>query len=302
MTTKKITESDIKLKNEPKKCFIVTPIGGDNTPTRRAADGLIRAVIEPVLQELGFETYVAHRISETGSITRQVIEHVLYDDLVIANLSELNPNVMYELAVRHCTELPVVVLAEEGTRLPFDIAAERTIFFTNDMHGAEDLKPRLILAINEALKMESSDNPVYRVANTRIVREKIQEDDTQGYLLSKLDSIENALSRLITYPNTEIKNIYNVISDKETYKGSTLNIDLSRIITKEEYKLIYTNIAQLHIALLTEISLSTTPSKKASRIVVKAAQELIVETITDSIESAQIDNLTILRVTKSDYN
>lgn len=302
MTTKKIAETEIKVEKESKSCFIVTPIGGDNTTTRRAADGLIKAVIEPVLKELGFETFVAHKISESGSITRQVIEHVLYDDLVIANLSELNPNVMYELAVRHCTELPVVVLAEHGTRLPFDIAAERTIFYFNDMHGAEDLKPQLDLAIKVAMQQKNSDNPVYRVANTKVVREKIQEDDTQGYLLSKLDSIETALNRLTVSSNTEIKNIYNVISDTETYKGSTLIIDLSRIITQEEYKLIYTKITQLSIALLTGVSLSTTPSNKASRIIVKAAQDLIVETITKTIESAQIDDLTILRVTKSDYN
>lgn len=196
MTTKKTDKLEATENSESKSCFIVTPIGGDNTSTHRAADGLIRAVIEPVLDELGFETFVAHKISESGSITRQVIEHVLYDDLVIANLSELNPNVMYELAVRHCTELPVVVLAEQGTRLPFDIAAERTIFYTNDMHGAEDLKPQLIIAINDALKTGNNDNPVYRVANAKVVREKIEQDDTQGYLLHKLDNLETSVNAL----------------------------------------------------------------------------------------------------------
>lgn len=179
-----------------KRCFIVTPIGSDASPTRRAADGLISAVMKPVLEKMGFETYVAHEIASPGSITRQVIEHVIYDDLVIANLSELNPNVMYELAVRHCVGLPIVVLAENGTRLPFDISDERTVFFQNDMYGAVDLAPRLESAIEAALMTGEPDNPVYRVTQSRVLRESVEPDDAQAFLIKKLDYIESFIGEV----------------------------------------------------------------------------------------------------------
>ncbi|HCF6020804.1 hypothetical protein ACSESQ_16155 [Pseudomonas aeruginosa] len=177
-----------------RKCFVVTPIGADSSSTRRAADGLINAVMKPVLNRLGFETVVAHEIASPGSITRQVVEHIVYDELVIANLTELNPNVMYELAVRHCVGLPIVVLAESGTRLPFDISDERTVFFQNDMHGVVELAPRLEVAIQAALMAEEPDNPVYRVTQTRVLREAAESDDAQSFLIKKLDYIESFIS------------------------------------------------------------------------------------------------------------
>lgn len=176
--------------------FIVTPIGPELSATRRATDGLINAVLKPVLEGMDYEVFVAHEIASPGSITRQVIEHVLYDGLVVANLSELNPNVMYELAVRHCVGLPIVVLAENGTRLPFDISDERTVFFQNDMSGVVDLGPQLASAVKAAISMKAPDNPIYRVTQSRVLRESAEQDDVQSFLLKKLDSIEAFIAEI----------------------------------------------------------------------------------------------------------
>lgn len=179
-----------------KKAFIVTPIGGADSSTRRAADGLIISVLEPLLVELGYEVFVAHRISLTGSITKQVIEHLLEDDLVVCNLSELNPNVMYELAVRHATGKPVITIAENGTRLPFDIADERTIFYMNDMRGVAELTPTLHEVISATVAKSEQDNPITRVRQHRALIDSLDQGDAKNILIERLDDIEDLLRQL----------------------------------------------------------------------------------------------------------
>lgn len=181
-----------------KRCFLITPIGATDSDTRRATNGLINAAIRPICEELDLEFFVAHEISSPGSITTQVIQHLIDDELVIANLSELNPNVMYELAVRHAKRLPVVILAKEGTALPFDVSDQRTIFFRNDMAGSEELKPMLLGAINASLADVLPDNPIYRAVKHIAIQESATESDINKYLAEKVESIESAISALST--------------------------------------------------------------------------------------------------------
>ncbi len=198
MSVKK-KESDEKTTHTNKKCFVVTPIGGEGSEIRRSADGLIDTVIEPVCEKLGLEMYVAHRISTPGSITTQVLEHLLNDELVIANLTTLNPNVMYELAVRHSARFPVVSLAHEGTDLPFDISDERTLFFRDDMAGVTKLIPELERMASDAISDTEPDNPVYRAAKGVVMKTVKPDSDHLQYLLSKFDSLERMLSKEIKH-------------------------------------------------------------------------------------------------------
>lgn len=181
-------EAVIKVKT--KTCFIVTPIGADNSNIRRAADGVIDSAIEPVLREFNYMCKVAHRVNQQGLITAQVINDVVESELVIANLTELNPNVMYELALRHCTDKPIIHICEKGTILPFDIKDQRTIMYENDMLGVKELKENLkkyIEEINESF--EENSNIITFVRQQKILIDNIGSEEDSGMLKIILNEI-----------------------------------------------------------------------------------------------------------------
>lgn len=183
--------------SDNKKCFVITPIGPEESEIRRAADGLIGAVIRPVMDSLMFETHVAHEMPAPGSISRQVLQHVLEDEMVIANLTTLNPNVMYELAVRHCVGLPLVVLAERGTKLPFDVSDERTIFFSDDLWGGLELREQFKRAVESALaNRDDPDNPITRVQQGKILREAASGNDLSTLIVEKLEFLDRSVSEI----------------------------------------------------------------------------------------------------------
>jgi hypothetical protein len=118
-----------------KICFYITPIGSDDSVERKHADLFMSSLVEPALEELGLKVIRADKIGEPGMITTQVLEYLKRSRLAIADLSYLNPNVFYEVALRHALRLPIVQVIRKADRLPFDVNQSRTLTFdTTDIY------------------------------------------------------------------------------------------------------------------------------------------------------------------------
>lgn len=124
-----------------KICFYIAPIGKEGSDARKHSDLFLHQIVEPALNGFDFKVVRADMIGESGMITTQILEHILRAKLAIVDLSMHNPNVFYELAVRHATKLPVVLLIRKLDHIPFDINQARTIEIdTTDIYS---LVPKL---------------------------------------------------------------------------------------------------------------------------------------------------------------
>jgi hypothetical protein len=98
-------------------------------------------------------------------ITSQVLEHILRARLVIADLSYHNPNVFYEMALRHAVKLPVVQICRRCDRLPFDVNQVRTVSIdTTDIYTLvprlETYRSEIASQVRAALEGQSTGNPI----------------------------------------------------------------------------------------------------------------------------------------------
>ena len=131
-----------------KDCFVIAPIGEVDSDTRKRSDQILKHVITPALKECGYKPTRADTISEPGMITSQVIQHIVDDPLVIADLTERNPNVFYELAIRHVIRKPLVQIIKKGEQIPFDVAGTRTIHVDHhDLDSVEYAKTEIIAQV-----------------------------------------------------------------------------------------------------------------------------------------------------------
>ena len=92
-------------------------------------------------KRLGYEAIRGDHIHQPGMINSQVIERLVDDEIAIANLTGNNPNVYYELAIRHGVNKHVINIKDGPEPLAFDIVGMRTINvdfrYINDIKNAE---------------------------------------------------------------------------------------------------------------------------------------------------------------------
>lgn len=188
------TEGKKSAKDDSKPvAFVISPIGDPDSPERKRADQILKHVIKPVASELGYGVVRADKISKPGIITSQILEHIMNDALVIADLTDHNPNVFYELAVRHTIKKPVIQVIREGQKIPFDVAPTRTIPIDHkDLDSVEEAKKELMNQI-KAVEEDPSlvDSPISVAVDLHSLKES---DDPTRKTLAELRTYLQGIS------------------------------------------------------------------------------------------------------------
>ena len=207
-----------------KSCFIVAPIGSSESDIRKRSDQVFEFLLQPILEELGYKAIRADMINHPGIITSQIIEHLVSDELVIADLTGSNANVLYELAVRHTLRKPFIQIMTSGEKLPFDIGQNRTIFFDyKELSSIENFKKSLkgqIISIEKnpdeisnpvsnflsLQQIKESDNPASQI--TADVYERLEKySDNFQTIQEGIEKLLNGITTNLVQTNAEARYI-----------------------------------------------------------------------------------------------
>ena len=180
-----------------KTCFVVCPIGDEGSEIRKRSDTLFKHIISPVCQACSFEPIRIDKENTNGSLTDEIISHISIDDLVIADITDSNPNAFYEIGYRAALKKPAIHLMSKDTVIPFDVSSIRTFTYSFDLDSVEELRDRLIQTINSISfdtnePLSNSEIPSANNFNAQILQEIYKVQDGINKLAASIETNNSA--------------------------------------------------------------------------------------------------------------
>ena len=113
-------------------CFVIMPFGDKVHPiTGQTIDfnHVYSAFIKPAVEDLGLKCVRSDEVSKAGLIHKDMIDLILKSDIVIVDITTGNPNVMYELGIRHAAKKWGTIIVRQAGKdsIPFNISGLRAV-------------------------------------------------------------------------------------------------------------------------------------------------------------------------------
>jgi hypothetical protein len=126
-------------------CFVLMPFGRkmDAGGHLTDFDCIYRKIITPAVAQAGLEPVRADEEKIGGTIHKPMFERLMLCPYAIADITSANPNVFYELGIRHALRpRSTVILFREGTILPFDIVLGAGLHIRPALPGSRSSQKR----------------------------------------------------------------------------------------------------------------------------------------------------------------
>jgi len=153
--------------------FVAMPFGRKKGPGTMGVidfDDTYERAIVPAAGDAGVDVMRADEERMGGIIHAPMYERLLLAEIVVADLTLANPNVFYELGIRHAAKpRTTIMIYNSGPMLPFDVRPVRAIPYHLGENGrlseeeAHSLREELSAKLREAQDDDSSDSPLFQL-------------------------------------------------------------------------------------------------------------------------------------------
>ena len=101
------------------------------------------AFIRPTLEDAGYEVFRADDLQHQHAILKDIVTGLAKADLIVADLTDSNANVYYELGIAHGLRRPVILLTQDIDELPFDLQPYRVIPYSTHFAQISEARVKL---------------------------------------------------------------------------------------------------------------------------------------------------------------
>ncbi len=140
------------------KCFIILPFSQTTEEhTEEYWTNHFNHFLKPIIHD---KTKIIVERSESmrTGVLQDIIKNLIFSSIVIADITDLNPNVMWELGVRQSFTKGTIIIAEEGTKIPFDLSMKGLIFYPKGGFSSNDHKKMTNFQIDFILAIKDCNN------------------------------------------------------------------------------------------------------------------------------------------------
>jgi len=134
---------------EVKDCFVIMPFSRSKSHTEEKWTEIFDDFFKSAWNEFNIDCYRTN--VPRGSITKDIIEKLYSASIVFADLTDSNPNVMYELGLRHTFKKPSVMVKAKRSKIPFDVNDYTVFEYEYTPKGLKKLKEHIMCILIRAI-------------------------------------------------------------------------------------------------------------------------------------------------------
>ena len=107
----------------PRDCFVIMPFSGTASCTEDEWTQIFEQVLKPAVESAGLDYICRRSVATRGNLVGAIVQDLNDSHVVIADLTDRNANVFYELGVRHAMKDRSILIAQKKEDIPFDLQA-----------------------------------------------------------------------------------------------------------------------------------------------------------------------------------